>query len=82
MITGMFGFYLTMSFFFLLGFFHGSKLILGQNQSFLGSFGFQGFEPFLEGLQVVPKPNTSDTTGRDESGGEKIGPIIIKAQLI
>ena len=48
-----------------LGLLERGKLALGQNQAFLGDFGFEGLQPFLHRLQVVALPNPADTGRRD-----------------
>jgi len=34
-------------------------LIFGEDEIFLGGFGFQRFEPFAKGFQIVTQPNAT-----------------------
>jgi len=49
--------------FLVLGFLQSSELLLGENQVVLGSFRFQGLEPLLECLQIMPEPDGSHLAG-------------------
>jgi hypothetical protein len=46
-----------------LGLFQRNKLGFGQHQAVLGALGFQGFEPFVHGLQVVAQPHATHAGG-------------------
>jgi len=54
---------------------HGSQLILGEDEVFLSGFGFQSFEPFTKGFQIVAQPDAPHSGGRDEPAapGEIVG---------
>ena len=48
-----------------LGLFQRDQLGFGQHQAILGALGFQRFEPFVHGLQVVAQPHAPHAGGRD-----------------
>ncbi len=47
------GFDLAVGFLLFAGAFQAPQLFLGGDHVFLGSFGFQRFESFAEGFQIV-----------------------------
>ena len=59
-VTGMMRFDLSSGLFVFFLLFQGSYLCFGKKESILCYFGFQCFEAFLKGLQIMPKPYASD----------------------
>ena len=52
---------------------HGAQLILGEDEVFLSGFGFQSFEPFTKGFQIVAQPDAP------HSGGETNRPRLVSS---
>jgi len=71
----MSGFDFAVCFLLFPGSLHGPQLILGEDEVFLCCFGFQSFEPFAKGFQIVAQPNAPHSGGGDEQAtlGELIG---------
>ena len=55
-----------MGFLFLLGLFQGFHLIFGEDEAFLGGFGFQSLEALGEDLQVMAQPYAAHPARRNE----------------
>ena len=62
----VFGLDLPVSEFLFPGSLQRPQLVFGQDQIFLSRFGFQRFEPFAKGFQIVPQPDATHAGGRDE----------------
>src|SRR6476469_6613555 len=58
-IAGMLAFKLAMGLLLSLGLFQRDHLSFGQHQALLGALGFERFEPFLHGFQVVAQPHAT-----------------------
>ena len=58
-IAGMLAFKLAMGLPLSLGLFQRDHLSFGQHQALLGALGFESFEPFLHGFQVVAQPHAT-----------------------
>ena len=56
-ITGMLAFDLAMRLALLPGFFQRRKLLLCEQDAFLGGFGLQRLQPFLQRFQVIAQPH-------------------------
>src|SRR5579863_7690930 len=50
---------------FALGLLQRGKLALGQNQAFLGDFGFEGLQSFLHRLKIMALPDPTNASRRD-----------------
>jgi hypothetical protein len=71
----MSGFDFAVCFLLFPGPFHGPQLILGEDEVFLSGFGFQSFEPFTKGFQIVAQPDAPHPGGRDKQAalGQFVG---------